>query len=856
MERGDASTTSKQFSGQRGGHVQSQGVQGRAYTITDATKIPSQTEPSVVRARRDREIAHRDQLGSRRLGHQFQFHHQIRVTQAGSQKARLFVIGAISQVTFARSAHREYATIVASKVTFLQIVRKERILTVELGQCNNRGQDRLLIIIKGTNHRGTNHSNHVSQSLLSEDLEWREGMLLLPPSSFQDREGDMYRVRECKEGLIQLLMQQQFHLRLSLLLTCYVHQKCKRFENGLNPSFRLYVISQRIRNFSDLLDCARRVEPKKEQRKEFKGSWEPRQMLVGTSSTTSGGFSKKRQRDSTQGSVGQPTFGASIPVSSSNPSNPGRISKSQIVCHRCNQPGHLRSECPQRVCYNCGQQGHISTNCLQGKNTHSGVGSVQQQRSGQTSNYHQRNQPQRNQSQQSRQSVASERGSKMERGDASTTSKQFSGQRGGHVQSQGVQGRAYTITDATTIPSQTEPSVVRVISDRLFVFDFVLLDMYGFDVILGMDWLSNFHATIDCYRRRVRVCTLEGEWFSFVGEKSDPLEPSLSDPRSRESISCILASLISDEGMITRGELPLIVSEFPDVFPEDLYGLPPEREVEFSIELLPGTAPISMPPYRFAPAELRELKIQLQDLQSKGFIRPSTSPWGAPALFAQKKDGSLRLCIDYRKLNRVTVKNKYPMPRIDDLFDQLKGSVCFSKIDLRSGYYQVRVKKEDIPKTAFRTRYGHYEFVVMPFGLTNAPATFMDLMNRVFRAYLDRFVVVFVDDILVYSPSKEEHQDHLRIVLQLLREHQLYAKFEKCDFWLTEVKFLGHVVLGNGVSVDPEKVEAVMSWQRPRSVFEIRSFLGLASYYRRFVEDFSRLAAPMTKLTERELEII
>ena len=196
------------------------------------------------------------------------------------------------------------------------------------------------------------------------------------------------------------------------------------------------------------------------------------------------------------------------------------------------------------------------------------------------------------------------------------------------------------------------------------------------------------------------------------------------------------------------------------------------------------------------------------------------------------------------------------MLRIDDLFDQLKGSVCFSKIDLRSGYYQVRVKKEDIPKTAFRTRYGHYEFVVMPFGLTNAPATFMDLMNRIFRIYLDRFVVVFVDDILVYSPSKEEHQDHLRIVLQLLREHRLYAKFEKCDFWLTEVKFLGHVVSGNGVSVDPEKVEAVMSWQRPTSVFEIRSFLGLAGYYRRFVEDFSRLAAPMTKLTRKGVRFV
>ncbi|XP_057480510.1 uncharacterized protein LOC130767617 [Actinidia eriantha] len=211
-----------------------------------------------------------------------------------------------------------------------------------------------------------------------------------------------------------------------------------------------------------------------------------------------------------------------------------------------------------------------------------------------------------------------------------------------------------------------------------------------------MDCLSNFHATIDCYRRRVQVCTLEGEWFSCVGEKSDPLELSLSDPHSRESISCILASLILDEGMITRGELPLIVFEFLDIFLEDLYGLSPEREVEFSIELLSGTAPISMSPYQFAPTELRELKIQFQDLQSKGFIRPSTSPWGAPALFAQKKDGSRRLCIDCRKLNRVIVKNKYPMPRIDDLFDQLKGSVCFSKIDLRSGYYQYHPGKVNV----------------------------------------------------------------------------------------------------------------------------------------------------------------
>ena len=193
------------------------------------------------------------------------------------------------------------------------------------------------------------------------------------------------------------------------------------------------------------------------------------------------------------------------------------------------------------------------------------------------------------------------------------------------------------------------------------------------------------------------------------------------------------------------------MKDFPDVFPEELPGIPPVREVELSIEILSGTAPTSRAPYRMAPTELKELKIQLQELLDKGFIRPSVSPWGAPVLFMKKKDGTLRMCIDYQKINKVTVKNKYPLSRIEDLFDQLKGAGVFSKIDLRSGYYQLRVKDVDVPKTAFKTRYGHYEFLVMPFGLTNAPAAFMDLMNRVVRPYLDQFVMVFIDDILVYS---------------------------------------------------------------------------------------------------------
>ncbi|KAL0349651.1 UNVERIFIED_CONTAM: Retrovirus-related Pol polyprotein from transposon.6 [Sesamum radiatum] len=253
-----------------------------------------------------------------------------------------------------------------------------------------------------------------------------------------------------------------------------------------------------------------------------------------------------------------------------------------------------------------------------------------------------------------------------------------------------------------------------------------------------------------------------------------------------------------------------------------------------------------------APLELKELKTQLEELLDKGFIRPSISPWGAPVLFIKKKDGSIRLCIDYRQLNRITIKNKYPLPRIDDLLDQLKGATVFSKIDLRSGYWQLRVEEGSIPKTAFRTRYGHYEFVVMPFGLTNAPAAFLSLMNKTLQLFLDQFVIVFIDDILIYSSSREEHEQHLRAVLQILREKQLYAKFSKCEFWMEEIAFLGHVVSKEGgVQPDPAKVKAIMDWEPPKNVSEVRSFLGLAGYYRRFVKDFSVVAKPLTNLLKK-----
>jgi hypothetical protein len=224
-----------------------------------------------------------------------------------------------------------------------------------------------------------------------------------------------------------------------------------------------------------------------------------------------------------------------------------------------------------------------------------------------------------------------------------------------------------------------------------------------------------------------------------------------------------------------------VVKEFPVVFQEELPGMPSDKEVEFVIELLPGTAPISKRSYMMSVEQLKEIKKQLIELQEAGCIHPSSSPWGAPVLFVQKKDGSQRMCVDYRSLNYVTIKNNYPLPCIEDLFDQMRGVRVFSKIDLRSGYHQMKIRPSDIPKTAFSTQYSLYEFTVMSFGLTNPPAYFMNLINKVFMEYLDKFAMVFIDDILVYSKNDSDHEEHLRLVLQKLRDNQLYAKYRKCE---------------------------------------------------------------------------
>ncbi|GJS66897.1 putative reverse transcriptase domain-containing protein [Tanacetum coccineum] len=316
---------------------------------------------------------------------------------------------------------------------------------------------------------------------------------------------------------------------------------------------------------------------------------------------------------------------------------------------------------------------------------------------------------------------------------------------------------------------------------HMFKIDLVPTRLGSFDVIVGIDWLSYHRSVIVCYDKIVHIPLSNGEILEIQGERPE------KDPKS---LSCIKANEKRLDDIRT-------VRDFPEVFPDDLTGLPPVHEIEFRIDLIPGALPVVKSPYSLAPSEMQELSNQLKELQ--------------------EKDGALRMCINYRELNKLTIKNRYPLPRIDDLFDQLQGACCFSKIDLHSRYQQLRVRDEDIPKTAFRTRYGHFEFTFMPFGLTNAPAEFMDLMNRVCKPYLDKFVIVFIDDILIYSKSEEEHEAHLKTILDLLKEEKLYAKFSKCEFWLKEVQFLGHVVNRDGIHVDPSKVELVKNWKTPES---------------------------------------
>ncbi|KAJ9512039.1 hypothetical protein QJQ45_004614 [Haematococcus lacustris] len=417
---------------------------------------------------------------------------------------------------------------------------------------------------------------------------------------------------------------------------------------------------------------------------------------------------------------------------------------------------------------------------------------------------------------------------------------------------------------------------------------FVMADISNadYDVVLGKPWLTAKNPDIDWPLERItlrhagavhtlaappspapnpsasqllsparfrKAARKDAVFVAVLTDSSPPLSPSPAMPSSHTSTS---TSPPPDQPQWPPSLSPsatALLSEHIEVFPKELPSVHdlPHRSVDYVIQLESGTPP-NRPVYRMSQEELDELKRQLDELLAKGYIRPSTSPFGFAVLFVRKKDGSLRLCVDYRALNQLTIKNRYPLPRIDDLLDQLAGARVFSKIDLKSGYHQIRVAEADIHKTAFRTRYGHYEYTVMPFGLCNAPATFQRLMNDIFRPHLDQFVLVYLDDILIYSRSEAEHLEHLRTVLGLLRQHQLYANLSKCAFFLPSMDFLGHIISADGIHPDPAKIRAMVEWPVPRNLNDLRSFLGSANYYRRLIHHHAHLILPLTNLLKAE----
>jgi RNase H-like domain found in reverse transcriptase/Reverse transcriptase (RNA-dependent DNA polymerase)/Integrase zinc binding domain/Chromo (CHRromatin Organisation MOdifier) domain/Retroviral aspartyl protease len=419
--------------------------------------------------------------------------------------------------------------------------------------------------------------------------------------------------------------------------------------------------------------------------------------------------------------------------------------------------------------------------------------------------------------------------------------------------------------------------IVDTYKDRV---SYVALPLSGYDFILGMPWLEANQPNINWRDKSVAfehqgskhvlhsigsyqfmsaaelkraVRKKEVTSISVLQWDKDHLELTVTDHGQSQSHTLAVAASGVDPNPEQTSARASTLKEFRDVFPDDLpEGLPPRRDIDHKIELVPGSAPTNRPTYRMSPTELDELKKQLDELSKAGFIQPSKSPFGAPILFVKKKDGTMRMCIDYRALNGITIKNSYPLPRIDELFDRLHGAKVFSKIDLRSGYHQIRISDEDVPKTAFRSRYGHFEFLVLPFGLTNAPATFMHLMHSIFRPFLDQFALVFLDDILIYSKDMAEHKQHVRQVLELLRKNKLFAKESKCELFKDRVEFLGHLVDAKGIHMMSDKIDAVTGWPTLTSVADVRSFLGTVGYYRKFVRMFSEIASPLTELLQKE----
>jgi hypothetical protein len=584
------------------------------------------------------------------------------------------------------------------------------------------------------------------------------------------------------------------------------NKRMKRFLRGLDPYAAMQMKLTKPRNFQELMDTAI--------------TWENDYMLVQMS---------RMKRAKTEAKKVQPTrstpnlsFKPRVRTGGVPPNRKTFTPKGQIICHNYGLPGHFKSECmkPWIICHACGKEGHIWPDCPNkpaggwpvnsggkkggGGRPASGGGSSSNNGNGKRGRtFGKLNCTSLEEANNSETvvigtlSILTHPG-KVLFDTGATTSFIFKD----FIKKHGLrcQAIAHPMTVVTAggklLVSQFKPDQVIMICDYPYFTDLYVLPLKNIEVVLGMDWMSDHGAHIDYEEKTVSIRKPGGGRITYQADKHTHVEIGIQLNSLKEA----------------KLEDILVVNEFMDVFPQELPGMPPDREIEFTIDLKPGIAPISQAPYKMGPKELKELKEQLDELESKGFIQESISPWDSPVIFVDKRDGGRIMCGDFRDLNNVTIKNKYPLPRIQDLFDQVHGAGVFSKIDLRFGYHQIKIKPEDVPKTAFVSRYGHHEYLVVPFGLTNAPAIFMNLMNKIFMPYLDKFVIVFIDDILIYSKNKEDHAKHLRIALQVLRKHQLYAKFSKCEFWLDQVEFLGHVISKEGIAVHPSKVQSVLDW--------------------------------------------
>jgi hypothetical protein len=388
---------------------------------------------------------------------------------------------------------------------------------------------------------------------------------------------------------------------------------------------------------------------------------------------------------------------------------------------------------------------------------------------------------------------------------------------------------------------------------------FFIMELSGSEMVLGMDWLASLGNIEANFSNLCLKCELDGKKYTIQGD------PAMCNSQATWKT---MIKALSDEGMgfyihtVSGGtaeaaeggdmsEWGKVINEFAAVFNMPS-GLPPIREHDHAILLKPDANIPNLRPYRYPSYQKNEIEKIVKEMMQAGIIRHSTSPYSSPVLLVKKKDGGWRFCTDYRALNKVTVPNKFPIPVIDELLDELSGAVIFSKLDLKSGYHQIRMKDDDIAKTAFRTHEGHYEYLVMPFGLTNAPSTFQALMNEVLRPYLRKFVLVFFDDILIYSVNKEDHVRHLKEILQVLHTHKLFANKKKCSFGQAEIEYLGHLISGRGVSADPKKIEDMLRWPIPKELKSLRGFLGLTGYYRKFVRNYSKIAWPLTQLLKKD----